>query len=173
MRTLWLKLCPDQLLQPGISGGPSLHLLRHRRSLHVFLQHLPLLQGVPDRQQAALHLRGRRRGRPGVQPKCQRSWPAALAPPQHSAVGTRTIASSWVQRLHSSLLLFKKNILSSSNTKGFRYYLCSCEAVYMTLNKLYRSGLISQWLNSLKLPAHLNDKPTVRTKDYFIFFHFL
>lgn len=92
----------DKLLQPGISRGPSLHLLRHRWPLHLFLQHLSLLQGVPDHKDATLPLRSPHWGRLGFQLDLKWSWPAVLAPPQHSAVGTTTIASSWLQQLASS-----------------------------------------------------------------------
>lgn len=49
---------PDQLLQPGISRGSSLHLHGHRRPLILLLQHLLLLQPVLDQVQATVFLRG-------------------------------------------------------------------------------------------------------------------
>lgn len=55
---------PDQLLQPGVSRGPSLHFYWHCWSVLVFLPNLPHLSTIPDPKQAAEHSRGPTRPNP-------------------------------------------------------------------------------------------------------------
>lgn len=75
----------DQLLQPGVSRGSSLHLHRHRRPLVVLLQHLLLLQPVPDQVPAAVLLRG-----PSADQRWGWSGEPVCSARQHPAVDSRT-----------------------------------------------------------------------------------